>query len=398
MSEPIAEPSIAMTAPRRRLDAPVRAVVLAAILVVAGLLFPLLASLAVAMLITVILALPLTAWTDRLQRLGVPRPIGAISGLLLALASLAGIVMLLAPSFSHELNELIDTLPRTVDDLKRALSQATGSRPDEVTQRLQDLLRGYADHPLRLLGPAASVGLGVLAVVGGLLVMLLTALFIAINPQPLVTGLLRLLPPAQRPHGARVLARLRAAWLGWLRGLAIAMVLIGLLVYAGLRIVGLRYAVAFAVLSALLEVVPYFGALVSGAPAVLFALTISPGKALAVLAVYVIAHQVDGNVVSPLVMARAARLHPAVVAIGVIVVERVFGFLGLIVAVPIISAFLIVVEELWVRPNEERADPGPASATTVARRPARGAQRRRDDRAAPDADGRSGTRAGGLRF
>ena len=72
------------------------------------------------------------------------------------------------------------------------------------------------------------------------------------------------------------------------------------------------------------------------------------------LAVFVIAHQIDGNIISPLVMARAVRLHPAVVAIGVILVEQIFGFLGLIVAVPIISATMILVEELWVRPNEER--------------------------------------------
>ena len=55
---------------------------------------------------------------------------------------------------------------------------------------------------------------------------------------------------------------------------------------------------------------------------------------------------------SCLVMARAVRLHPAVVAIGVVVVERLFGFVGLIIAVPIIAAFIILVEEIWVKPNE----------------------------------------------
>lgn len=353
-----------MTMPHPRLEGPVRAVVVAAVLVVVGLLFPALASLAVAVLMTVIVAVPLTAWTDRLACRGVPRSLGATSGMLLALGCVAMAVVLLAPSFSREVNEFVESVPGTVQDLQHGLRDATGAKPGEISQRLQSLLRGYADHPLRLIGPAASVGLGVVGVVAGLLVMLLTALFIAINPRPLVAGLLRLLPPSQRGHGSRVLARLRTAYLGWLRGLAVAMVLIGLLVYAGLRIVGLKYAVAFAVISALFEVVPYFGALASGAPAVLYALTISPGKGLAVLAVFVVAHQVDGNVISPLVMARAVRLHPAVIAIGVIVVERVFGLLGLIVAVPIISTVSILVEETWIRPNEERAAIGRATITS----------------------------------
>ena len=350
--------------PRPRLEAPIRAVVLAAVLVMVGLLFPALASLAVALLMTVIVAVPLTAWTDRLAGRGVPRPLGAASGMLLALGCLAAAVVLLAPSFSREVNEFVNSLPGTVQQLQHGLRDATGAKPGEISRRLQNLLRGYADHPLRLIGPAASVGLGVVGVAAGLVLMLLTALFIAINPHPLVGGLLRLLPPAQRGHGGRVLARLRMAYLGWLRGLAVAMVLIGLLVYAGLTIVGLKYAVAFAVISALFEVVPYFGALASGAPAVLYALTISPGKGLAVLSVFVVAHQVDGNLLSPLVMARAVRLHPAVIAIGVIVVGRVFGVLGLIVAVPIISTVSILVEETWIRPNEDRAAIGRATTTS----------------------------------
>lgn len=370
MSEPVLQTSPGVTAPRRRLDAPIRAVVVAAVLVVGGLLFPALASLAVALLITVIIALPLTVWTDRLERLGVPRPLGAIAGMLLALGFVAGIVVVLAPAFSREINEFVDAIPGTIGDLQRGLRDATGAQPGELSARLQELLRGYADHPLRLIGPAASVGLGVLTVIGGLVVMLLTALYIAINPQPLVDGLLRLLRPAQRRRGARVLARLRTAYLGWLRGLAVAMALIGVLVYAGLRLVGLRYAVAFAVISALFEVVPYFGALASGVPAVLYALTISPGTALAVAAVFVLAHQVDGNIISPLVMARAVRLHPAIVAVGVIVVERIFGVLGLIVAVPIISTVLIAVEEIWVLPNEEHPTPGSSSATALPPPPA----------------------------
>jgi predicted PurR-regulated permease PerM len=366
MSEPGLQTSRVVTMAGRRLEAPLRAVVLAAVIVAAGLLFPVLASLVIAVLITVIIALPLTAWTDRLERLGVVRPVGAIAGMLLALACLAAVVALLAPAFSREFNDFVDAIPTTISQLRHELRDATGAQPGEISTRLQRLLRDYADHPQRLLEPAASVGLGVLTVIGVLVVMLLTAVFIAANPRPLVEGMLRLLPPSQRRHGARVLGRLRAAYLGWLRGLVVAMALIGALVYAGLRLVGLQYAVAFAVISALFEVIPYFGALASGAPAVLYALTISPGKALAVAAVFVMAHQVDGNIISPLVMARAVKLHPAIVPVGVIVAERVFGLFGLIVAVPLISTVLILVEETWIRPNEQRAAPGSSSTTLPA--------------------------------
>ena len=251
-----------------------------------------------------------------------------------------------------EVNHFVDSLPRIVNDLERKVQDVTGAKPGAVAHKAQQIARNYTQHPLKLLGPLAQIGIGIVGVVIAVIVMLITALYIAINPSPLVNGVVRLFPPPRRQWALEVMGRIRGAWVGWLRGLIVAMLIIGILVYVGLRIVGLEFPIFFAVLSALFEVVPYFGALVSGAPAVLLGLTHSPGKALAVLAVVIVAHQVDGNIVSPLVMARAVRLHPAVVAIGVVVVERLFGFVGLIIAVPLIAAFIILVEEVWVKPNE----------------------------------------------
>jgi predicted PurR-regulated permease PerM len=131
-------------------------------------------------------------------------------------------------------------------------------------------------------------------------------------------------------------------------GLIIGMVILGGLTYLGLIIVGLNFAAFFAVFTAIAMIIPYFGALLSSIVPILYALTFSTGKAVLVAVVYVVAHQVESNMIEPLVVARAVKLHPALVAIGVLAVERLFGFVGLIVAVPIIVTFKILVEELWV--------------------------------------------------
>jgi predicted PurR-regulated permease PerM len=100
-------------------------------------------------------------------------------------------------------------------------------------------------------------------------------------------------------------------------------------------------------------VVPYFGAIAGAIPPVLFALTDSPGKALITLVVYVLVQQLESNVTIPVVMAQRTRMHPAMIAIGVVVVGQLFGFVGLFVAVPILSLLVISVEEFWVKPIEE---------------------------------------------
>ncbi len=159
-----------------------------------------------------------------------------------------------------------------------------------------------------------------------------------------------------------MLDRLRSAWIGWMQGVAVDMVVTGVLLYVGLTIVGLDFAIFFAVLSALLVVVPYFGAIAGAIPPTLFALTDSPGKAVIVLVVYVAVQQIESNVTIPLVMAQTVRLHPAVIAIGVVIVGQLFGFIGLFVAVPILSLIVIGTDEFWVKPLEE------AEAARVARR------------------------------
>jgi predicted PurR-regulated permease PerM len=329
-----------------------KAVVLAAVLLVLGLLFRQLATLVLAVLMTVIIAIPLSGGTTWLERRGVPRPVGAAATLLSALAVVAGILALIIPTFIDQANEFVEDVPTIVHDLEETIGDITGNRPSEVGDSIQSFLERYTDKPERLIGPITSIGLSVAGVFGALIVMLITAYFMAVRPQPLVDGLLRLVPPSRRRHARHVMDRLRTAWIGWMKGVVVDMVVSGTLLYIGLTIIGLDFAILFAVLTALLVVVPSFGAFVGGIPPVLFALTDSPEKALAVLAVYILVQQIESNIIIPVVMSRTTRLHPALIAIGVVGVGQLFGIVGLFVAVPIISAAVILTDEIYVREIE----------------------------------------------
>jgi predicted PurR-regulated permease PerM len=327
-------------------------VLLAGVLLVLGLLFQQLATLLLAVLMTVILAIPLSAGATKLERRGIPRPIGAFATLLLGVAVLAGVLALIIPTFVHETNDFVDQVPGLVDDLEKTVGSVTGDRPSEVGDKVQRYLKRYTDNPQRLIGPITSIGLSVAGVAGALILMTITAYYIAVRPQPLVEGALRLVPPNRRVHAREVMDRLRSAWIGWMQGVVFDMFISGTLLFIGLTIIGLDFALVFAVVTALLVVVPYFGAIAGAIPPVAYGLTISPGKALAVLLVYIAVQQIESNMIIPMVMSRTTRLHPAVIAIGVLAVGQLFGVVGLFVAVPIISAVVILTEETWVREIE----------------------------------------------
>ena len=343
-----------------------RAVLLAFGLVVAGLVFKQLVTLALAVLIVVIISLPLAGLAEALSRFRVPRAVGVLIGLLIGVGLLAVLVNAVIPVFSHEINQFVNSLPGIVDSLRHRLGSLTGNSPSKMGQQIQSYVNGYTRHPAKLLGPIASIGASVAAAIAAIVVVILTAVYTAIQPEPLVNGVVRTVPPRSRALAVHILGRLRTAYLGWLRGLVVGMVLLGVLTYLGLRLVGLDFAAFFAILTAIAMIVPYFGALASSIPPILYALTVSPGKAVLVTVVYVLAHQIEGNLIQPLVMARAVELHPAVVAVGVVAIERLFGFVGLIVAVPILGTVRVLVQELWIFPMEARsltvAKPGPIAA------------------------------------
>jgi len=330
-----------------------RAVLLAAALLVFGLLFQQLLTLLLAVLITVIVAIAISAFAERLERRHIPRPIGALLALLLGVAMFAGMLALIIPPFIDQMNEFADDVPGIVDDLRDQVHDVTGARPGEISHQIDTFVNGYVDDPGRLIGPITSIGLGVAGILGALVLILITAYYIAVRPEPLVNGLRRLVPPPHRDQADRIMSRLRRSWVGWMQGVAADMLISGVLLYIGLTLVGLDFAIFFAVLTALFSVIPYFGAIASGIPPVLFALTDSPGKALLVIVIYVAVQQIEGNLTIPLVMSRTVKLHPALIAGGVVVVGQLFGFVGLIVAVPILSLVVVLVEELWVKPMEE---------------------------------------------
>ena len=266
---------------------------------------------------------------------------------------MAGGLALLLPPLISQAGTLITHAPQLLRTAEVKLSSVTGDRPGHVAAQLQHDLTTLVHDPSGLLGPITTIGASVATLIGGVVIGIITAYYLAAQPEPLTKGLLSLFSADHRATAAVTLTRIRAAWLGWLRGLAASMVLVGVMLYIGLGlVVGLPFALVFAVLSACAEVVPYLGSLASGIPPVALALTISPTRAVVVLAIYVLVHQIEANVIGPMVMARAVRLHPAVIAIGVVAVGEVFGLLGLIVAVPILSVITILVNTLWVERRE----------------------------------------------
>jgi len=330
---------------------PYRAVVLAAVLIAVGLLFEQLVTLLLAVVVAVIIGLPIAAGATWLQRWRIPRPLGAILCLLAGVGALGGLLALIIPQFVDQARSFANQLPGFVAHAEHYFHL----KPGTVSKTAEQQASSYTQHPSKLLGPLTSMALTAADTIGILIVILIGALYGAINPDPLIRGLVRLAPLEQRDEVIRVLGRIRTAWLGWLRGIALDMVVLGGLLFVGMKLIGLPFALGFAVFSALMTVIPNYGSVISAVPPILVGLSQSVHQAILVTVIYIIVNQIEGNFVLPLIMGRSVRVHPAAVAIGVLIAGALFGVIGLFIAIPLLSLTLIAIEELWIAPLERNS-------------------------------------------
>jgi predicted PurR-regulated permease PerM len=329
-----------------------RVVGLCAALIVAALVVQQLMTLLLAVTVMIIVSLPLSAAASFAERRGVPRALGAAGALVVAGGTLTGLGFAVIPAFVSQARQFVDRLPATVAEADRYIHGLAGTKTHGEAAQLSRFAQSYIDHPARLLGPIEEVGLTVVALVITLALIVIGAFLIAVNPSVLVDSFMRLLPEARRARARDILERVRIAWLGWMTAVGIDMVVLGGLLFVGMEIIGLNFAIGFAVFSAFMTVIPNYGSVISAIPPILAGLAQSPGKAVLVLIVYIVVNQIEGNLILPLIMARTVNMHPALVAIGLLVMGALFGVVGVLIAIPLLSLAIILVQALWIEPQE----------------------------------------------
>ncbi len=151
----------------------------------------------------------------------------------------------------------------------------------------------------------------------------------------------------KQEHIKRLLEKIEDKLGAWLRGQAVLSATVGFLVYVGLVVLGVEFALPLAIIAGLLEVVPVIGPIISAIPAILIGLTVSPLFAALVGGLYLAIQQLESHLIVPQLMRRAVGLNPLLVILAVSVGGRLLGFAGALLAVPITVVILLVVEE-WL--------------------------------------------------
>lgn len=281
-----------------------------------------------------------------LQRKWVTAGIG-----ILIVGSIVAILWLGVPALIGQIRDIAGRAPEFTEQLEGMedwIQENTGLNVQlvgpEAEEWLRDAFAGAAGS-----GSVISTATGLLQFVFVPLLILFGGLFAVANPnERLLSPVLRAVPRDMRLAFRRMFELLGVRLIGWIEGTLIGMVAVGVLSFALFYLIGVPNAFLLGVVSGLTEFIPLLGPWIGGAIATAVAFLDDPQKgvwtALAALAI----QQFENNVIIPWAMSRAADVHPLVTLFALVLFGSLFGFLGILLSIPLVMLFWTMIEVLWV--------------------------------------------------
>lgn len=289
---------------------------------------------------------PLVTW-GRL-----PQPIAlTISGAIIV-GAVGGTAYLFGTRIDAELSDVF----------QRATAAAAGITAKLQTSDLGKLLLSHIQGGSSFSIPSLVTRLFSVSVafLGTCVVTLIGGFYLAAQPQIYRSGLVQLFPQPWRGNAAETIDDIGRGLRLWLIGVLIQMAAIGALSTAAVWLIGLPTPLALGVIAGLAEFIPYLGPLIAAVPAVLVAVTKSNNAAFWTILAYLAIHQIEGNLIAPLVQRRMVYIPPAVMLLGLVIILFLFGSVSVIFAGPIAVIVFVAIKKLYVRDSlgEETLLPG----------------------------------------
>ena len=305
----------------------------------------------------VVLAIALNSLVRRLvNQLGLKRSQAVALALFLVLLGSSVVGGLVVPLFISQFRQLLELIPRGFEEILVWTDNLIRNPPPWMPPFDQSLLPDVADLTQQLYSFASRAFSNFLtffsssvAVLLQLLLLLILTLMILANPLAYRRLAVRLLPSFYRRRAGDILDKCEVALLCWMQGIAINSLFVATLSCIGLVLVGVQFAFTHAVLAGLFNFVPNIGPVLSGVFPVLVALLDSPGKAIAVIVLYVVIQNVESYWFSPMVMQRQVSLLPAATLTIQLFFATLLGLLGLILALPLAVIAKTWIEEAWIK-------------------------------------------------
>ncbi len=304
--------------------------------------------------IATILSLYLGAVRDILVKRGrVPERLAFFLAVVGTIVALGFLITLLVPPVVEQTRSLIDVLPAYITNWEQGIDRFVARFP-----ALRSVWKPGQHQALqavyeRLSTTAGDVVPKVLSIVQVLIdafAVMVMSIYMALQPGVYREWVIALFPPVHRDLVRDVLRDLADTLRSYIVAQLTAMTVLAALTAFGLYLLNVPYWLTFGIFTGLVAIVPFFGTLLSTTVPALFVLSGPNGgtRALYVIMLGVIVHLIEGNLVSPLVMSKKIELPPVLTIMSVLVIGKLLGPLGLVIAVPTLATIMVIVRRILI--------------------------------------------------
>jgi predicted PurR-regulated permease PerM len=296
-----------------------------------------------------VLAYFLDPVADRLEKMGLPRLAATLVILVVAVAAVVLAVLLLAPILADQALKLANDLPQLIKSLMARLEEVT-------PQAIKDLLARSGSGAASSIGDVASKitgwlvtvlqslltgGLALVNILSLLVVTPIVAFYLLLDWDHLVAKVDSWLPRDHLEEIRGIARGIDTAMAGFIRGQGTVCLLLGVFYGISLSLVGLRFGLAIGIGAGLLSFIPYVGAIIGGVLAIgvgLVQFWPDYTMILVVISIFAVGQFIEGNFLSPKLVGGSIGLHPVWLMFALFAFGYLFGFVGLLLAVPLAAA------------------------------------------------------------
>jgi predicted PurR-regulated permease PerM len=290
----------------------------------------------------ILLAVILRSFATTLERYAkIPHAFSFYLALLLVVGGIIGVGFFFGAALRGQIGEVIEQLP----ELIRAAAEQVG-----ISDPLGEIEAQLGDQSgAAIVGRAAGFGFSVAGVIVDAFIVIVASIYLAYNPKLYRRGLLSLFPPGNRLRINRALLMAGHALKMWFAGQLITMTAVGVMSGLAFWWLELPVPVALGLIAGLTNFIPFIGPILGSIPAIVFALNISFETMLWTIAAVTVVQQIESNLLVPIIQRQAVALPPALALFAIIAFGVIFGFVGVLLAVPLAVAAMVIIQQLWVK-------------------------------------------------
>lgn len=293
--------------------------------------------------VAIIISSAVDAPVDWLAKRKIRRVLGVALVYLLAALFFGLLLLFIIPPLAEQVKLLANNFPDYLDRFNSAFSllqeKSISYNASGILSRFGSQLSGWASN---LFSATASVFGGLVS----FFLIIAISVYLSAEEKGIKKFFVSITPEADKIYVAGLVDRIQAKFGAWVRGQIVLSLVIGILVFLGLSILKIKYALMLALIAAVLEVIPYLGPFISAALGIALAFTQSPILALITAILYYVIQEFENLLIVPQIMKRVTGLNPVVIIISVLIGAKLAGVLGIIIAVPLAAGLSVFLNDI----------------------------------------------------